>query len=613
MPYAKVVVGLPVEGPFDYIVPPQIARKIHTGKRVIVDFRGKKTVGYVVGISAKTAIKKLKPILELIDADPVLNNEMLGLTGDIAGYYCCSWGEAIETALPPALRKGRSFDQPAAKGPGSRDRVPQALLVHDIEGANRWDIYLEAIKKALENKTSAIIIFSDIEAALQAKDFLSPKTGGRISLIYRNQPKELEEWLKIRAGMADIVVGMRSAIFAPLNNLGLIIIDKEEGFAYKQDQVPHYHARQAAFMRSKIEHADLILGTSSPSLESFYLAERKKIAYNFIPAINPPEIKIIDAKYTSEFQKNKGAVLSRYLEDEIGRVLGSGGKILIFLNRKGFATFLSCQHCGKTLKCPRCNVHLVYHFKESLLRCHRCSFKMESPKICPDCNAGYLKYSGIGTEKIESELSRIFPQAKVKNLERLSQDQINSADICVASEAVLKEGNFKFDITGVLSIDNSLNRIDLRSAEKTFALLIGLLKLTKGKLIIQTALPEHHCFKALEDKDINLFYKQELSHRKQLGFPPYKHIALIKIRGGNQPRVEEASSALFAKLKEANKNISIKVLSLSPGQPSKLRGNFYWQILISADSPRRISKFLKISLKNFRHSGIIVTVDIDPI
>ncbi len=614
MLYARVVVGLPVEGPFDYIVPPEIVQKIKIGKRVRVDFRNKKIVGYVVGVSNKTSIKKLKPVLELIDAEPVLNKEMLILARGISDYYCCSLGEAIETALPDAIRKGKKLNRiPAGQAGLHKKAVAGVTLLHDLDGAGRWEIYLEEIRSALKNNGSVIVMLPDKGAVLKAKRLLQEKTGGRISVLYRNQPKELDTWLNIKAGGYNLVVGTRSAVFAPLDNLSLIIIDKEESFAYKQDQAPHYHAREVAFMRSKTEKVKLLLGTSSPSLESFYLARQNKIGYNFIPAKSLPEVKIFDTKYTAEFQRHKKAVLSKYLEDEVGRVLNAGGKTLIFLNRRGFATFLSCQQCGKTLKCGRCNVHLVYHFKENLLRCHRCSFKMEPPRICPDCNAGYLKYSGIGTEKIESELSRIFPQAKIKNFERIGNEGLDSVDICVATEAVLKDEDFKFDITGVLSIDNSLNRIDLRSSEKTFALLIGLLKATKDKLIIQTGLPEHHCFAALENKDINLFYVEELKHRKQLKFPPYKHMALIKIRGRDPARVEEAGNVLFSRLKEANKNRSVKVLTLNPGQPAKLRGNFYRQIMLESDSCRKITKFLKINLKDFPHSGIIVTVDVDPI
>lgn len=317
--------------------------------------------------------------------------------------------------------------------------------------------------------------------------------------------------------------------------------------------------------------------------------------------------------YSSYSAKQKKPILPQYLEDMIRQALDSKSKILLFLNRKGFATFVSCHHCNIILKCPRCNINLVYYFKDNILRCHHCNFKMQAPVICPNCNSGYIRYSGIGTEKIESELARLFPQTKIKRLETAKELDINAADIFVATESIVKEAGCKFDLVTVLSIDNSLNRIDFRSAEKTFGLLVKLLRLTDKKIIIQTGLPNHHCFKALQNKDAGIFYTEELKQRKQLGFPPYKHMALVKLRGKNQAKVQKVSQALFERLKGVKANKSVKIVSVNPGNFPKLRGNFYWQILMKAGSCFAITRFMKIHLKNFLHSGIIVTVDIDPL
>jgi primosomal protein N' (replication factor Y) len=218
----------------------------------------------------------------------------------------------------------------------------------------------------------------------------------------------------------------------------------------------------------------------------------------------------------------------------------------------------------------------------------------------------------MGTEKIESELYRIFPQARIKKLDKQNDVNIEGMDIFVATSAIIKEAHFNFNLIGVLSIDNSLNRIDFRSSEKTFGLLLGLLGLTDKKIVIQTSLPQHYLFQALVNKDINNFYDEELKHREQLNFPPSKHIGLVKLRAEKEDRVKEISNALFKRLRRYKKR-NISILSLNPGQPSKLRGKFYWQILVESDNAQKISKFLKTHLKYFSHSGIIVTVDIDPI
>jgi primosomal protein N' (replication factor Y) len=356
------------------------------------------------------------------------------------------------------------------------------------------------------------------------------------------------------------------------------------------------------------------LGSSSPSLESFYMTKSQKIKYEFITEKEKlPEINIINMKGQPYDDKKRNTLFSKFLIDSIYSMFNSGGKVLLLLNRKGFATTATCHNCKNTLRCPRCNINLVFHFKENKLSCHYCNYKSQPPKICPICNSGYIKYFGAGTEKIESELSRIFPQAKIKRLEGQEDINLNNADIFIATSSVIRQTGVKFDLTGVLAIDNSLNRIDLRASEKTFALLIGLLQLTGKQLIIQTNLPNHHCFQALLKKDIGLFYSQELNFRKELDFPPYNHIALIKLRAKTEGKVEEASLHLFQRLNKVNKIKGIKISSVNRGEPAKLRGNFYWQILTSCRDVAKLNTFLKINLKDFLHSGIIVTVDVDPI
>lgn len=613
MLYAKVVLGIPVEGPFDYIVPQGLYKKVKIGVRVRVNFRTKETVAYVVKLSKESHIRNLKPVLEVIDETPVLNRNMLSLTKRLSEYYCCSWGEAIETALPESLRKGKKITNIQKQDILKAKGEPGILLVHSLQEKEKWDIYLREIKETLDNKGSVIILLTDITSLLRAKEIIIKNIGIAPTLLYRKQPGELGQWLNIKRQEANIVIGTRSAIFAPLENPGLIIIDEENNFVYKQDQVPHYHARQVAFMRARIEKARLILGSPSPSLESLYLAKRNKIKYIFISRKPPfPEIKIINIKSEYNLLRQKRTILSKFLEDTISSVLNAGGKVLLFLNRKGFATLASCQSCRIALRCPRCNINLVYHYKDNILNCHYCNFKMEPPKICPNCNTGYIKYTGTGTEKIESELSRIFVQARIICLGKQKPD-IKEGDIFIATSSVIKQTDLNFELIGILGIDNILDRVDLRSSEKTFGLLIDLLGLTEKKTIIQTRIPGHYVFEALVKKDIDMFYEEELRQRRQLNFPPYRHLALLKLRGLKEAKVKEASLRLFDALDKKNKNRRLKILSVNPGQPPKLRGNFYWQILISSDSAQRITKFLRIHLKNFSHSGIIMTVDVDPL
>ncbi len=243
MLYAKVVLGIPVEGPFDYIVPAGLAKVIKVGVRVWVSFGNRRMLGYVVKLTRKTEVKNLKMLLDVLDNSAVLNKNMLLLTKRLSDYYCCSWGEAIETALPEALRKGRSIpDITERKRRINNTGSTEVILIHDLQGLARWEIYFKAIKQTRDNNNSVIVLLSDMHSVLKAQETIAARLGIQPLMLYRKKPKELEEWLTLKEGKANIVVGTRSAIFAPLSDLGLVVMDEEQDPAYKQDQVPHYHA-----------------------------------------------------------------------------------------------------------------------------------------------------------------------------------------------------------------------------------------------------------------------------------------------------------------------------------------------------------------------------------
>lgn len=613
MLYANVVLGLPVEGPFDYLVPADLENKISVGARAWVNFRNKKEVAYVVGLNNKTKIKKIKGISALIGQSPVLDEKMLLLTRHLAEYYCCSWGQAIETALPGEIRKGKIIGTVPIFPESSFRKIE--TVPGFVQGYDRFPFYLREIKESWLARRSAIILFGDIAAVEKAKEEIRKNLGIEAFISFRKQPHESEVWEKIRQAQYCVVAGTRSAIFSPANNLGLIIVDQEDDQVYKQEQVPHYHARQAALMRAQIQGAKVILGGHSLSLESFYLAQKENLKRETIPPRGEyPQIKVIDARRLAYAQRKNRSLFSKFLADAIYACLSEKGKTLLVINRKGFATAAFCHNCGAALKCPRCNINLVLHFQEDKLSCHHCNFRMEAPKICPGCNTGYIKYSGIGTEKVESELARIFPQARIKIIGEVKKAvNLSEADIFVATSSIVKQqGVLSFDLIGVLAIDNSLNRVDFRAAEKTFSLLMGLAGLASNKMVIQSANASHHCFQALVKNDPQLFYREELKTRKQLELAPFKHMILLRVRGHNFEKVKQTAADLFERL-SGLKSSSIKILSLNPGQPPKLRGNFYYQILMRASSAKKAGHFLKLRLKEWHYSGIMVLVDIDPI
>ena len=491
MLYANVVLGLPLDGPFDYLVPAGLENKVNIGARVWVNFRNKKEVAYVVSLNNKTKIKKLKELLAVIDEVPVLDEAMLALTKALAGYYCCSWGEAIEAALPDELRKGKEVGL-APLGPAlPRAGCPRSLFV---QGVDRIPVYLREIKKVAAAKKSVIILCSNLGTVERIKAVISQSLEVDAFTVFRKQAHELEIWEKIRQADYCIVVGMRSGIFSCTNNLGLVIIDQEEDSVYKQGQVPHYHAREVARMRAEIQGAKFILGSHCLSLEGFYLSQKDKLDLEIIPVKSAyPQVKVIDLRRQAYAQRKNKPLFSKFLLDAIQIALEEKGKVLLVINRRGFATTVACHNCGVALKCPRCNINLVFHFDDDKLKCHHCNFKMPVPKICPNCNTGYIKYFGLGTEKVESELSRIFPQARL------------GEDILVETGSVINR-DLNFDLIGVLAIDDALNRVDFRAAEKVFSMLSGIISLTSKKVIIQSANSTHHCFQALIKNNPQLFF-----------------------------------------------------------------------------------------------------------
>ena len=316
----------------------------------------------------------------------------------------------------------------------------------------------------------------------------------------------------------------------------------------------------------------------------------------------------------------------------VNKIVRENGRVLLFLNRRGFAVFASCQNCGMALRCPRCNANLTLHFQDNKLVCHRCNYRIQSPRICPNCNSGYIRYSGLGTERLESELHRLYPQAGIARVDKDQRAVSDNAQITVATESIFRQlviaaqppgehpdktesltawGNF--DLVGVISVDFVLNQPDFRAGEKVFDLMLRLYCLSRDSLAIQTNFPGHYCFQALVQKKIEIFYEAELAFRRQARLPPFNHIIAVKLRGREEQRVSCATEELFKALNSSNQDKSINIVSHSVQIPHKKRDRFHEQILIKVRSVIKAVDFLKKTLNGFRRSGIIITVDVDPV
>ncbi len=615
--YAQIVFNLPVDGPFDYYIPPELNSEIKPGIRVGVSFGRRSCIGYVVGKSRYTQVKKVKPILRVIDRVPILDRLMLRITRRVADYYACSWGEAIESSIPLSLRKGKRIELKEQSCKMHRDSSWEIALLQGASEHRRWELYLREIGDNIRRDKGVIFLAPDKEQADFVQGEISQRLNIDVGLLHSQQSakEELSQWIKIKQDKLRVVVGTRMAIFAPLPNLGLIIITEEQSPVYKQDSVPHYNAVGVAIIRAKIEMVKLILSSLSPSLESWYQAQKKRYKYILKDTqISVPQIKIIDLKRVGFTSGRRGMKLSITLEESIRKVIEQDGRILLFLNRRGFAIVAYCKNCGLVLRCPRCNANLILHFQNNKLLCHRCNYKTQSPRLCPQCNSGYISYSGLGTEKLESEISRIYPYVSIARLDKDERSIPEDARVVIATESIFRHtAKIKdFDLIGVISPDAVLNLPDFRAAERVFSVLFRLCRLTHKYLIIQTNFPNHYCFKALEQRRPAFFYEKELALRRQSELPPFNHIIMVSLRGRNKERVSSVTEELFNLLNTAG-NSSIKVVTFSAQIPYKKRDRYYEQILIKTKRVIQAVRLLKDVLSNFHRSGIIITVDVDPI
>lgn len=622
---AKVVFPLPINTPLDYYVPGELSQLARRGVRVKVPFRNTFSIGYVVDMVSKSPIKNIKPVIAVLDQQPILDDSSFALSQYISLNCLCSQGEAIDIILPSLLRKGRKIEAVSSIKYQVSGLKPKSgvVLLHDLAG-RKWPILKEKIFEAIRGNKGIIILSPEINSVLRIKRMIEDEFKAGVSLLHSKtgEKEELGEWLKLKNGVTRIAVGTSFAVFAPVMDLGLIIIDEEEARVYKQEQSPYYNAKDIALYRAKFTQAELILVSSVPSLESYYLAKKGKYALIGAKENTKPRItvQVADESFERHKQKKTQIILSGILESGIRSALACGGKVILFLNRVGFATAAVCSNCGFVLKCGRCSRNLVFMFEKKELLCRSCNFKIALPKVCPKCGLDYIRYFGMGTEKLESEAHRLFTGARIIRHDKPSASiaaNFRQFDIIITTQIIEKDLDELggFDLLGVLSFDALLNRMDFRAAEKAFGILWRLVSVVKAKAIIQTHLLAHHIIKALRDNDQDYFYRQELRERKELGLPPFTYLALINLRGKNEDNLVKAASGIFENLRNRASLLKGKLEVFEPmaGIPLRLRGNFRYNMLLKSKSHAQLIKFLQSNMGVFKKSGIIITVDINPL
>ncbi|MBU0580045.1 MAG: primosomal protein N' [Candidatus Margulisbacteria bacterium] len=499
-------------------------------------------------------------------------------------------------------------------------RKNRITLIHGVTASGKTEIYLRRVADTVAAGKQAIVLVPEISLTPQTIERFASKFKTTV-LHSRLTPKErFESWNKIINGEVTVVVGARSAVFAPFPNLGLIVIDEEHDSSYKQDNQPRYHTREVAIQRSNLSGAQVILGSATPSLETFYLFKQNQAGFAYVEMKQRidnfplPPVELIDMR--QELQEKNRSVLSRELRTSIKYCLSKGEQVILLLNRRGFSSFLLCRECGATITCPRCHVTLTYHNDQNL-KCHYCNHVQSSSTTCPKCSSIYFKYLGSGTQKAESELKQFFRDIKILRMDKdttkkrgAHQDILEKFKQCegqilLGTQMIAKGLDFpNVTLVGVLNADTALHLPDFRSAERTFQLMTQVAGrsgrgLKGGKVIIQTYNPEHYALQAAKDHDYQKFYAEEIQYRQALKYPPFSHLTCLIVSSTNNNRAQQHAENIVKEIK------SPQVLGPAPAPIYKLRNRYRWQILIKdTEIPANILE---------APSGIQVDIDVDPI
>lgn len=619
MRYVKVALGgMPIDELFDYSLPKELRDKCFVGSRVLAPFSKRTLIGYVISLSnnTKVAKEKIRPILKLIDSRPILSRQFLKLSKLVSEYYFCSLGQIIEAGLPTGIRRGAIVNIDSSSNLEKESNCFKAILLRYDNYNDCLDFYSKEIEKTIAQNKSVIILFAQMNSAFKVFTLLKEKYSERVAITHRKQKMsdELKIWEKAANNKVNILIGTRPSVFAPFSNLGLLIVDQEDGYGHREEQAPYYHCRDVAFIRAKLEKAKLILASKVPSLESYYGQKCKR--FDFIELLDKnasfPEVIIADMRQYG-FSKNKSRLfISPVLEAKINKAISEKQKAIVFINRKGFARYGYCQKCGYLLFCDRCSSKLTFYSEEKKLICNSCGLKKEFLECCPKCNANYVKYGGFGIEKVTNQLNLIFPNIKIERVDKEHKNLSNSSQIIVATEMILWQDPIpKAKLVAVIDFDSQLNIINFRSNEKIFSLLYRIKDLAKEEIIIQTMIPDY--YSSFVKIDINKFFTAELKERKALQLPPFMHLTRINLRGKNLERTKEAAFKLYEgikKLQERDKRFFI--FEPTEAMPFKLRGNFRFNVLLKFRNMFMISKSVREYLNKISYSGLRTTIEVDP-
>ena len=510
-------------------------------------------------------------------------------------------------------------------------------LLHGVTGSGKTEVYLCLIEATLQRGRTALMLMPEIGLTPRVAEEFRRRLGRDIAILHSglSDGERFDEWWRIKRGEARVVIGTRSALFAPLENLGLIVVDEEHDPSYKQQESPRYHARDTALVRGKLAGALVVLGSATPAVETFHNARTGKYRYlrmmSRVQSRPLPEVTLVDMR--EEFKvTGKPALLSGTFQEQVAQRLERKEQVLVLLNRRGFSASVLCRSCGQNIQCRNCSISLTFHRAVGRLVCHYCSYEQRVPKLCPKCSSEHLYFQGEGTEKVEAMLEKLFPRAKIARLDRdaakrknahatiLRRFQNGETDILAGTQMISKGHDFhNVTLAAILSADSSLSFPDFRCAERTFHLLSQMSGRPgrgelPGQVLIQTFHPEHYCLKLVAQHDYDGFFEKEIRFRKVMHYPPFTSLANLLVRDRN---LEKAASLInsIGRIVQTLAGGQVRLLGPAISPLAKLKSEHRFQLLIKAKTRQQLREVLKQSLMRAETEGLETSklhVDIDP-
>ena len=640
MHLVQVAFNLPLRREFCY----SAASPVPVGVRVTADFGKRRLTGFVVdqprtpppGVS-------VRELHRVVDAQPLFDPGYLELAHWVRDVYLCSLGEALAAMVPAGRREVSLLEDPAATDPveqplltGEQEAAVNALrggpgpfYLNGVTGSGKTTVFLQAARRQLEQQRSVIYLVPEIALTHQVVALFKATFGDVVAVIHSSltPAQRLTEWFRIQRGQATVVVGARSAVFAPVARLGLVVMDEEHEGSYKSSSTPRYHARQVALYRCRQAGAQLVMGSATPSLEACHQMRGGQVTElrltRRVAGGAPPEIRVVD-------MSRQPGPLSRELNERLRATLAAGRQAILFLNRRGFAQFVQCRACDQVMECVRCAVTLTFHKASGRMECHYCGYRTAPVQVCPHCKSTDIGYSGFGTERIEEVLERQVPNARVARAdadavrgrnglaELLQTFGRREIDILVGTQMVAKGLNFPgVRLVGVVNADTALHLPDFRAAERTFSLILQVAGRAgrfqpDGEVIVQTRQPRAAAVRLAVAADLEGFVTQELAVREELGFPPFRRLLRVVARSRSAQQAQEAAQLLADRV--CQEDPGTDVLGPAACPLSRIGGRYRHHVMFRAIRMRSVHGVLERVLTTLKlPAGVTLEIDVDPV